>query len=322
MSAACNQPAAIAPLNRDMWTGPWAGVPVAWTEHDDFDEKTYRAAVSACCRAGVPGVYTGGTTGEFYAMELDEFQRVARATVEECRSAGKPAMIGCTSTYTLGAVRRAQFAAELGAAAVQLALPFWMEVADDQIVPFFREVARAAGGLPISIYETTRAKKVLTIDQHRQIKQAAPNYLMVKANAGTVGCTPEGCQALSEIVNVFVGEHQWGALGRVGAKGCCSAAVYWNPPLVLELWRQVDRCEWDRVDTTCSRMAGLLEFLGSRFGPRGFTDSAFDRLGATAGGFVHTGLRTRGPYPSATADDVICLRQWYRDHWPQMGPQK
>ena len=193
-------------LTRETFTGPWAGLPVAWTDDDRFDEATYRADVARCCEAGVPGMYTAGTTGEFYAMELDEWKAVTRATVEECHAQGKPAMIGCTSTYNLGAARRAVYAAELGADAIQVALPFWMEIGDQQIVPFFKEVAEASGGLPLSIYETMRAKKVLTLDQHRAIKDAVPSYLMVKANEGTAGCTPEGCQALSEFVNVFVGE--------------------------------------------------------------------------------------------------------------------
>ncbi|MBN2290854.1 MAG: dihydrodipicolinate synthase family protein, partial [Pirellulales bacterium] len=153
-------------LTRETFIGPWAGLPVAWTDDDRFDEATYRTDVVRCCRAGVPGVYTGGTTGEFYAMEFDEFQAVARATVEECHAHGKPAMIGCSSTYTLGAVRRAAYAAELGADAVQVALPFWMEIDDRDVVPFFKQVADASGGLPLSVYDTARAKKTPSIEQH------------------------------------------------------------------------------------------------------------------------------------------------------------
>ena len=156
-------------------------------------------------------------------MEFDEFKAVTRATVEECHARGKPAMIGCTSTYNLGAARRAAYAAEVGADAIQVALPFWMEIGDAQIVPFFKEVAEASGGLPLSVYETTRAKKALTLDQHRAIKDAVPSYLVVKANGGTVGCTPEGCRALSEFVNVFVGEDKFARFGRLGAKGGCSS---------------------------------------------------------------------------------------------------
>ena len=70
-------------LTHETFIGPWAGLPVAWTEDDQFDEETYRGDVARCCQVGMPGVYTGGTTGEFYAMEYDEFQVVARAAVED-----------------------------------------------------------------------------------------------------------------------------------------------------------------------------------------------------------------------------------------------
>ena len=82
-------------LTRETFQGPWAGLPVAWTENDEFDEDTYRQDVTSCCRASVPGVYTGGTSGEFYAMEWDEFTAVARATVSVCREYNTPCMIGC-----------------------------------------------------------------------------------------------------------------------------------------------------------------------------------------------------------------------------------
>ncbi|MCD4727558.1 MAG: dihydrodipicolinate synthase family protein [Pirellulales bacterium] len=305
-------------LTREMFTGPWAGLPVAWTDDDRFDETTYRLDVAHCCEAGVPGVYTGGTTGEFYAMEFDEFKAVSRATVEECHARGKPAMIGCTSTYNLGAARRAAYAAEVGADAIQVALPFWMEIDDAQIVPFFKEVAEASSGLPLSVYETTRAKKVLTLEQHRDIKDAVPSYMVVKANANTLGCTPEGCQSLSEFVNVFVGENKFGELGRVGAKGGCSSLVYWNPRVILSLWQHVERCDWDSADATCEQIQELVNYIGRAFGSRGFTDTAVDRLGGVASGFLKCTLRSRDPYPHAKPDDAELLRRWYQEHFPEM----
>jgi dihydrodipicolinate synthase/N-acetylneuraminate lyase len=305
-------------LTRETLVGPWAGLPVAWTERDEVDEQAYRADVARCCAAGVPGVYTGGTTGEFYAMEFDEFRMVARATVEECRAHGTPAMVGCSSTYTLGAIRRAAFAAEIGADAVQVALPFWMEVDDRQVVPFFEEVAAETGDMALSVYETLRAKRKLTIDQHRGIRDAAPRYLMVKANAGTEGTTAEGCAALSDFINVFVSETLWPTLGPHGACGCCSAMVYWNPRLVLEAWSLLRKKQWERLAEAVEPFEALHKFLFDEFGARGFTDTAFDRLGGVAGGFLKTSLRSRGPYPSATEDDVRKLRQWYAENLPQM----
>jgi dihydrodipicolinate synthase/N-acetylneuraminate lyase len=305
-------------LTRDNFTGPWAGLPVAWTADNRFDEETYRRDVAACCRAGMPGVYTGGTTGEFYAMEFDEFKAVARATVEECRRHGTPCMIGCSSTYTLGAARRAAWAAELGADAIQVALPFWMEMPADGIVPFFREVAAAAPGLALSVYETRRTKVALTLDQHRAVKDAVPRYLMVKANENTIGRTPEGCAALSEIVNVFVGENAFASLGRAGARGGCSSMVYWAPRFTLGLWAKVERRDWAGADADCAKLDGLLGFLFKQWGGRGLTDTGYDRLGGVGGGFLKTSLAGRGPYPCATADDVRIYRDWCRRNFPEM----
>ena len=305
-------------LTREIFTGPWAGLPVAWTQDNRFDEATYRQDVAACCRAGVPGVYTAGTTGEFYAMEFDEWQAVARATVEECRRYGKPAMIGCTSTYTLGAVRRAAFAAEIGADAIQLALPYWMEMPADGIVPFFKEVAAAAPGLALSVYETRRAKVTLTLDQHRAIHDAVPSYLMVKANEGTVGHTPEGCKELSRIVNVFVGENLFGSLGRCGARGGCSSVVYWAPRFMLDLWAKVERQDWAAVDEDCAKLGRLFGFLFAQWGQSGMTDTGYDRLGGVAGGVLKTSIAGREPYPCATADDVRILQDWWRHNLPEM----
>jgi len=305
-------------LTRETFTGPWAGLPVAWNRDGEFDEEAYRGDVRRCCEAGIPGVYTGGTTGEFYAIEIDEFEEIGRATVEECHAHGTPAMIGCSATSTTGAVRRARVASRLGADAIQVTLPYWMEVADADIVPFFRAGPEAAEGLPLSSYETKRCKRTLTIDQHREIKEAVPSYLMSKSNFGTIGSTAEGCRELSGFVNVFVGEPGWKELGPCGAKGGCSAMVYWNPSLVLNLWSCVEKGEWDRIDQAHEKIDALHRFLGSEFGSRGFTDSAYDRLAGNAIGILETSLECRGPYPHATPDDVVILRSWCEQNFPEI----
>ena len=305
-------------LTRETFVGPWAGLPVAWTDSDELDEGAYRAAVARCCEAGVSGVYSGGTTGEFYALELDEFRAVARATIEECHAHATPAMVGCTAASTRGAALRAGYAAEIGADAVQLALPFWLEVQDAEVVPFFSAVSEAADGVPLSVYETDRAKKVLSLELHRAIKEAVPNYLMVKANAGTLGATSEGCSALSEFVNVFVSETKWAGLGPVGACGCCSAMVYWNPRITLALWELLRTKQWDALSNALGPVIALHEFLGDHFEPKGFTDTAYDHMCGVATGFLPMSVRSRGPYRSATQEDVEEFRIWCRANFPEM----
>ena len=308
-------------LTHENFRGSWAGVPVAWTAAQEFDEATYRQDVTSCCRIGAPGIYTAGTTGEFYAMEFDEFKRITRATIEAANAVGKPVMIGVTSTYTLGAARRAAYAAEAGASAIQVALPFWMEIPDSEVVRFFREVSAAAGHLPLSVYETKRSKKALTLAQHQAVKEAVPNYLMVKANSGTIGTTPEGCVALTGLgINVFGDEGSlWPTLGPLGMTGCCSSFVYYAPEVILPLNTALAARDWAAVQRYSASAKKLLDFVVGQFVvAKQYWDSAADRLGGVSSGVLQTSLACRGPYPHATPDDVVTLRAWFRENLPEV----
>jgi len=305
-------------LTREEMVGPWAGMPVAWNEDMMFDEDAYRADIERICKAGVPGVYTAGTTGEFYAMEFDEWRSVTRATVEECRKQRTSVMIGVTSTYTMGAERRAAYAAEVGADAVQVALPFWMELDDRHVVPFFKAVSKASPGLALTIYETQRAKKSLTVDQHRAIYETSGCYLAVKANANTVGRTPEGCRRLSEFVNVWVGENEWNRLGPHGAVGCASSLVYMNPRVLLHMFELVQQKKWNELQPWTDMVDLLIHQGLAPFVEKGFTDTAFDHMMGAVAGFLTMSVRSRAPYTSATDEDVRQLRSWMQANTPKL----
>ncbi len=305
-------------LTHKEMTGPWAGLPVAWDENLMFDEDAYRADLERTCQAGVPGVYTGGTTGEFYAMEFDEWKAVTKATVEECRKHRTPVMIGVTSTYTLGVERRAAYAAEVGADAVQVALPFWMELDDRHIVPFFKAVTDACPGLALTIYETLRAKKALTVEQHRAVYEATGRYLALKANADTTARTPTGCEQLSEFINVWVGENEWNRLGPHGAIGCASALVYMNPRVLLHMFELVVEKKWDELQPWTDLVDRLINEGLTPFTAKGFTDTAYDRLMGVTTDFLSMSVRSRPPYTSATDEDVSELRAWMETNTPEL----
>lgn len=304
-------------VKREVYEGPWAGLPVTWNDDLSFDEASYRENVKRCCEAQVPGVYTAGTTGEFYAMEFDEWKAVSRATVEQCRKFGTPCMLGITSTHTLGAQRRAEYAVEIGADAVQIALPFWLELNDCEVLNFFRDVARASGPLALSIYETMRAKKALTLEQHKAIKQEVVTYVAVKSNPDTVGCTRQGCVELSKFVNVWVSEHLWTELGPYGANGCASAQVYMNPRVTLLMFDLLKAKKWDELKNWTDILHRYYAECLSPFAKRGFTDSAFDHIHALVAGFLTGSCISRRPYTSATPEDVEQIRKWWQENAPQ-----
>jgi len=304
-------------LTKKQLVGPWAGLPVAWNKDFTFDEKTYRGDVSRCCEAGVHGVYTGGTTGEFYAQEFEEFAQITEATIAECANGKTPVMIGCTATHTRGAIRKARHAQEKGADAIQLALPFWMEVSDMDAMNFFKEVSDAVPGMPMTIYETLRAKKAISLELHKKIHEMVPAVIGVKSNANTVGNSPDGCRELSKFHHVFVGEMLWGKLGPFGAIGCCSAFIYQNPRILLATFDLLAKGKWDELNVWMEKYNRLIgEGLKPMF-EAGCEDSAIDRLLGLSAGFLKTSLHCRRPYPSCTTAHLTQFRAWLEKNLPE-----
>lgn len=304
-------------LTSEQFVGPWAGLPIAWKDDDTFDEKTYRGDVARCCAAGVPGIYTGGTTGEFYALEFSEFKAVTKATIKEGRNGKTPVMIGCSATWTLGVIRRACYAQKKGADAIQIALPFWMDVPDSEILHFFEEVARAVPGMPICIYETLRAKKAISLELHRQIHSAVPTVIGVKSNENTVGAKEKGCAELSKLYHVFTGEDKVYSLGRFGVVGSCSSFVYQNPRILLHMYNLLRQKKWAELKPWEAKIRHICaEGLKPTF-EAGCIDSAIDRLLGRSAGFLKTSLRCRAPYPACTETMLQDFRQWLKKNHPE-----
>ena len=73
---------------------------MSWDEDYRFDEATYARNIERTIAANVHGIYTTGSTGEFYALEFDEFRRMVDIECELCGKAGMPLQIGCCSDAT------------------------------------------------------------------------------------------------------------------------------------------------------------------------------------------------------------------------------
>ncbi|HOK80359.1 MAG TPA: dihydrodipicolinate synthase family protein [bacterium] len=304
-------------LTKENFRGIWAGIPVAWDNDENVDVATYRDDVAACCRIKVAGVYTGGTTGEFYAQEFDEFCMITDITIEICKSAGVPVMIGCTSNCTRSVIKRARYAVEKGADAIQVALPFWLEVPDQCIVGFFKDIADAIGRIPISIYcAGKRMKKNLSPEQLIEIHQKVPSVFHIKG-INVPDELEKACNQLSKYFNVFVGEHLLARLGRCGAIGSCSSFVYQNPRILLHMQKLLFEQRWNELDIWCEKIRRIV-FEGLKpVIDKGCQDSAIDKMLGRSAGFLKTSLHCRKPYPSCNERDLEQFRFWLKSHYPE-----
>ncbi|MBN1347142.1 MAG: dihydrodipicolinate synthase family protein [Phycisphaerae bacterium] len=304
----------MATLDYERLHGIWAGLPVAWNESLDLDEDAYAADVEACCRAGAHGVYTGGTTGEFYAQDEQTFRRIVALTVSAARATDTPVQAGCTATSTRLVCRRIEIAAELGAHGIQIALPFWLAVSDAEALSFVKDVAAAAGNLPLILYKTDRSKRHIDANLARRLRDAAPTLIGCKFT-GPQDDLREFIEALPEL-SVFVGEPSLPDAARVGARGSYSSLFYLRPDYMLRYYHLCEQRRFDEVAPMQSELKRLCDEGIRHLREKGMMDSGIDRVFATALGFLRCGLRCQPPYVHATRDDVETLKAWMRNHAP------
>jgi dihydrodipicolinate synthase/N-acetylneuraminate lyase len=100
--------AAGSPLQETTVTmrGVWAALIVPWNDDDRPDVDRFAAEVRSYAGTGVRGVYTGGTTGDFYAQDDHAFEQITRTACREAPAADLPVQIGCTVLGTAQARRR------------------------------------------------------------------------------------------------------------------------------------------------------------------------------------------------------------------------
>ena len=295
--------------------GLWAGLPVTWTEDDRFDEERYRRNVRRVCRVGAHGVYTHGTTGEFYAQSFDEWLAVAKATLEEAHACGTPVQIGVTDLSTRQVIRKMESAAQLGADAVQTALPFWMPLNQAEAVGFFVNLAKAVPGMPIVLYATARAKTPVTPELLRRVLDAGVPLIGCKYT-GPVTDIPAFIRTCPE-VSFLVGEADLASGMAAGARGACSSYVYVCPRYMLRYYALCEAGEWEAARAIEEHVRAWLSGPCKHLFAKGLQDSALDRTFAYAAGFIEIELRCRSPYIYASQEDLEMYIQLCQEGFPE-----
>lgn len=304
-------------LTRKTLRGVWPALVTPWTDNDQLDQPRFRDEIRAYDGTGVAGVYTGGTTGEFYAQDDETFRQVAQIACEEAHALGLPVQIGCTALSTRTVCHRIRTAVEAGADGIQLALPFWLELQDDEVRAFFEAATVAAGTTPLILYQSLRAKRRVEPPLLTELAHTHPTLIGMKDTAATIEQLQHILQAVPDLA-IFGSEHDLLAKRQVGGSGTYSSVALLNPWLVVKL----DRLCAAGDDTEARPLQEIIaryvqEVLLPMVREEGLLDSAVDRVQRIAGG-VDVGLRCQGPYRSASVEHVERLKNWCRQYAPTL----
>jgi 4-hydroxy-tetrahydrodipicolinate synthase len=126
---------------------------------ETLDEASLRRLVDFLVGAGVHGIWSMGTTGEFAGLPEQERARGVNATVEQVNKR-VPVIANIGDSSTTLALRHAKHAVEAGADALALTPPHYYPHSMDEMLTHFRAVKQAFPDMPLLVYNIPQTVKV------------------------------------------------------------------------------------------------------------------------------------------------------------------
>ncbi|WP_309105131.1 dihydrodipicolinate synthase family protein [Microbacterium sp.] len=126
-------------------------IPTAFHRDGSLDLEGSRAIFRYVGSSGNEGAFVLGTTGEFPAVDVEEFRALVSAAVEELADRMRVIVhVGRPSAFE--AVRLVQIARELGATEFAALTPYYLRSTDDAVFEYFGQVSDAVGDGRLYVY--------------------------------------------------------------------------------------------------------------------------------------------------------------------------
>lgn len=307
----------MIPLSASEIIGNWATVLLPVNADDSIDWLRLERQITTLIAAGVNGIYTNGTTGEFWSQTETEFDRLSSLVTEHCEAAGMPFQIGAchvSPQLTLERIRRAR---EFKPGAIQVTLPDWWKPNDREIVVTLARFAAAAAPIGLVLYNPPHAKRVLMPEDFGRLKQSVPELVGVKVAGGNDEWYERMRDEMTGL-SVFIPGHQLATGLRLGAHGAYSNVACLHPR-GAQVWYESIRT---RPEAALDLESRIQEFMNRYIVPfrdeHGFSNFALDKLLAQIGGLTDAGTRVRWPYGSIPEIEAARLRPVANQMLPEL----
>jgi 4-hydroxy-tetrahydrodipicolinate synthase len=126
-------------------------VPTAFHSDGELDLDGSRAIFRYVAQSGNEGAFILGTTGEFPAVDVDEFTALVSSALDELADRMRVVVhVGRPSTFE--AVRLTRIARDAGATEFAALTPYYLRSTDDAVFEYFRAVSDAVGDGRLYVY--------------------------------------------------------------------------------------------------------------------------------------------------------------------------
>jgi 4-hydroxy-tetrahydrodipicolinate synthase len=239
-------------------------------------EDTFRQFVEWQIAEGSNGLVPCGTTGESATLSREEHREVIAQTVE-IANGRVPVIAGCGSYSTAAAIELVRAAADVGADAALVVVPYYNKPSQAGLAAHFTAIAEASP-LPIVAYNVpSRTVSDISVETLAKVARH-PKIVAVKDATGNLGRVSAQRLACGEDFIQLSGNDDM-ALGfnAMGGVGCISVTANVAPKLCSEFQAATREGRWDEALKLQDRLYPLHAALFSDASP-GPTKYALSRL--------------------------------------------
>jgi len=305
-------------LTRQNLHGVWAAITTPFDENNRFDAAVFRENIRRLHAAGVHGIYTTDSDGEFYAIELDEFKTIVDVFADEAQRLNIPTQVGVTWCNTQGMLDRLRYAAAAGILGAHIGHPFFMPMNAESYRVFWQDIQRAVPEwFTLIHYNTPRVHNYQSGSDYAALLQNIPNLIGTKHVGANVTefltlmhYAPELCH--------FTGEHAMTPYMFFGARGVYSWFANFNARYMIEWYEDIQQGRWEQARHRQERMHAFSllkeELLCQPDNLHGIVGKAME----AASPFLVSSNRTRRPYLPVPDEAINRFRVLVEARFPDL----
>jgi len=297
----------MEPLRSKDIFGNWATLllPIENDETINFSKLTDE--IDIIISAGVNGIYSNGTAGEFYNQTEAEFDKISQLLADKCNKAGMPFQIGCCHMSPQIALERVKRVVSLKPGAIQVILPDWYPPTMPEVIDYLRVMAEAAAPVGLVLYNPGHAKKKLTHQDFKTITDAGIKLVGCKL-AGGDEVWYEKMRECNPDISLFTPGHKLATGIILGANGSYSNVACINPK-VAQKWYQMMLTDIPSALELQTRIQSfIINYIIPYITEKGYSDQAVDKFMAAIGGWADVGTKLRWPYRWIAETEVKKMR--------------
>lgn len=284
------------------WSGPMVAATTPFRSDLSIDEEGFVANVDRLYTAGATGMVAAGCTGEFWALDLAEREKLARLAIDAAAGRG-PTIIGTGAIREDEIIDQIHAAKDAGADGVLVMPPYFVRSTEAEIIAHF-ETIDAKSPLPILLYNIPgNAGNELTPEISDRLADL-DNVVGIKESSGNWNTFQGTLNRAADRIRVFCGPSSVFGVPAVlaGADGTIDCFPNVWAPGCLDLWHMTKlgrMSEAWALQRTGIEMTQLFTTGGCTLYPA--TKAAMDHLGHPGGGPPRPPLR---PLEGAALDHI------------------